>query len=325
MWIGTAGVGRDRDPHKKVHPKKHTQFVALLPLLALRLLLCAAFLPFVTAVAAALTRGCPPTAPLPPRRAAVARAFLSAWARFLLGAGFGVFPRCRGAAHAGAAPIYVFNHVSYLDGLLLAACLRAPAALAKAGVAAAPCLGPWTRALQCAYVDRADGAGGTVAALAARAADPRPWPPLAVAPEGTTKPARCVLRFRTGAFAAALAAGVPVVPVALDYAYTAVNPGWGVVASTLVHVLRLQAQVTTRATVTVLPPVHATPADTPASYAERVRRVLADALGAPAVDAGLEEWRALKAAGVAVDWAGRALVVGGRRVAPVVDVHAKEA
>lgn len=308
-------------------PHLFSQFILLLPLLAVRIALCIIFLPFVTAVAAALTAGCPADAPLPPRRAAAARAFLSFWARFLLGAGFAVFPRLEGQQNITTAPkIYVFNHVSYLDGLVLAACLHAPSALAKAALSTAPCLGPWTRALQCAYVDRGQG-GGTVAALAARLSDSRPWPPLAVAPEGTTKPARCLLRFRTGAFAAAMAAGVPVVPVAIDYD-GATNPGWGVVQSTLVHVLRLQTRLTTRARIRVLPPAAALPADTPDTYARRVRSVLAGALGVPEVESGLDDWRALKAGRVAVDWTGRRLMVGGHAVAPPqggADVRAKEA
>lgn len=311
------------------HTPKPPQFLLLLPLLAVRLALCLLFLPLVTAVAAALTAGCPPDAPLPPVRSRVARAFLSAWARFLLAAGFAVFPKLEGGATLATAPpnaIYVFNHVSYLDGLLLAACLRAPSALAKAGLAHAPCLGPWTQALQCAYVDRRGVGGGTVAALTARASDARAWPPLAVAPEGTTKPSPCLLRFRSGAFAAALAAGgVPVIPVALDYRWTRVNPGWGVMHSTLTHVLRLQARFDTRARVHVLPPVWPSPGDTPTAYAERVRGVLARALGVPTVDAGLEEWGALKAARVAVDWTGTRVLVNGAPLRGVVDVHAKEA
>ena len=293
-----------------------SQFVLLLPLLLLRLLQAALFLPLVTAVAHALVAGCPPHAPLPPRRAAAARRFLSWWAAFLLRSGFYVWPVVKGkhnltGAEEGGAPfIIVFNHVSYLDGLVLAE-LAAPAALAKASVAAAPCVGPWTRALQCAFVERGGGAGGTVAALAARLARPG-WPPLAVAPEGTTKPARCLLRFRTGAFAAAVATGTPVVPVVLDYRGR-VNPGWGVMrpAATLVHLLRMHAQLDTRATVTVLPAMAPAPGDGADTFAATVRAAMGEAAGLPLVDAGLEEWAALKKAGVSVDWTGRKLMVGG--------------
>jgi 1-acyl-sn-glycerol-3-phosphate acyltransferase len=233
------------------------------------------------------------------------------------------FPPSSGRHHLPPTPYtIIFNHVSYLDGLLLAE-LAAPAALAKASVARAPCVGPWTRALQCAFVDRAAAAGGgTVAARAARLADPR-WPPLAVAPEGTTKPARCLLRFRTGAFAAAVATATPVVPVLLDYAPRAargrggrggVNPGWGVMQSTLVHLLRVHAQLDTAVTVTVLPPMAPAPGEAAAAFGERVRRAMGAAGGLPLVDAGLEEWAALKAARACVDWTGGRLLVGGRAV-----------
>ena len=53
----------------------------------------------------------------------------------------------------------MFNHVSYLDGLVVAAAANAPATLAKASLAAAPFLGRWTRAMQMTVVDRSRGGG----------------------------------------------------------------------------------------------------------------------------------------------------------------------
>ena len=71
-------------------------------------------------------------------------------------------------------------------------------------------------------------------------ADPN-YPLVMVAPEATTKPARCLLKFRRGAFAT----GRPVCPVLLNYSYKRFNPGWGVVYTPL-HVYRLLAQVLER-------------------------------------------------------------------------------
>jgi lysophosphatidylcholine acyltransferase/lyso-PAF acetyltransferase len=206
----------------------------------------------------------------------------------------------------------VFNHVSYLDGLVVAAAANAPATLAKASLAAAPFLGRWTRAMQMTVVDRSRG-GGTVAALAAHAADAR-RPPVAVAPEGTTKPARGLLAFRTGAFVG----GRPVLPIVLDYRAEAgcVNPGWGVTRAAWLHLLRLQAAGRVRVTATVLPLFVPTAeqAGDPRAYAEAVRREMAAAVGMPLLPASSDDWAALKRAGVYVDWTGRELLARGREV-----------
>lgn len=44
--------------------------------------------------------------------------------------------------------------------------------------------------------------------------------------------------------------------------------------------------------------------ETPAEFAERVRRAMAASLEAPCLDLGVEDWARLKAAGVAVDASG---------------------
>lgn len=208
----------------------------------------------------------------------------------------------------------MFNHVSYLDGLVVAAAANAPSTLAKASLASAPFLGPWTRAMQMTYVDRVGpSGGGTVAALAAHAADDR-RPPLAVAAEATTKPGRGLLRYRTGAFVG----GAPVLPIVLDYRVErgCVNPGWGLVQSHFIHLLRLQAAGRVRVTAKVLPlfvPTEEQKRD-PKAYAEAVRREMAAAAGMPLLPASVDDWAALKRAGVCVDWTGRRLLVRGRAV-----------
>jgi lysophosphatidylcholine acyltransferase/lyso-PAF acetyltransferase len=158
------------------------------------------------------------------------------------------------------------------------------------------------------------GGGGVAAAIAARAGDPR-FPPVAVAPEGTTKSGACLTRFRTGAFVP----GAPVLPVLFYYGDegqapafplrppASFHPGWGRVSSALSHFARSQAAPRNALAVRVLPlyePSAAERAD-PAVYAENVRHHMAAALGVPPVSAGIEEWAALKAAGICTDALGR--------------------
>ena len=50
-------------------------------------------------------------------------------------------------------PIIVFNHVSYLDGIVMAS-IFAPSGVAKASVASMPFFGVFTRALQFLFVLR---------------------------------------------------------------------------------------------------------------------------------------------------------------------------
>lgn len=62
------------------------------------------------------------------------------------------------------APV-IFNHVSYLDALVLAAYF-APCGVAKAGVATLPLVGSITRALQFLFVARRSTTGGLFQMLA---------------------------------------------------------------------------------------------------------------------------------------------------------------
>jgi 1-acyl-sn-glycerol-3-phosphate acyltransferase len=59
---------------------------------------------------------------------------------------------------------------------------------------------------------------GTAALIAARASDAR-YPPIFMFPEGTTSNGHCLLQFQRGAFVA----GVPIIPVLLNYKY---KVGW---------------------------------------------------------------------------------------------------
>ncbi len=111
--------------------------------------------------------------------------------------------------------ILVANHCSYLDSLVLAAALPGETAfVAKAELAPQLFAGTFLRRIGAIFVERFDDAGGRgdlddviEAARAGRR--------LAVYPEGTLTRRPGLLDFRLGAFAAAVGARVPVVPVAL--------------------------------------------------------------------------------------------------------------
>ena len=99
------------------------------------------------------------------------------------------------------------------------------------------------------------------------------------------------------------------------------NPGWGLLQSDGFHLLRAYMSPWTPLAVEALPVMRprggkeegedddgegrkTSPAESPAEFAERVRRAMSAALDAPCVDLGVEDWARLKAAGVAVDRSG---------------------
>ncbi|MCW3477218.1 AMP-binding protein [Limobrevibacterium gyesilva] len=112
-------------------------------------------------------------------------------------------------------PIFVTNHASYFDCVVLAAVLPgAPVFIAKNELAAQAIAGPFLRALETLFVDRSDPEGGvedTRTALAAAAAGRA----LVFFPEGTFTRAPGLLPFRLGAFVIAAQQGLDVIPVAL--------------------------------------------------------------------------------------------------------------
>lgn len=123
----------------------------------------------------------------------------------------------RGLDHlAGGPAVLVANHASYLDVLALAAALPRPVAfVAKAELSRNPLLRLPLQRLGVCFVERFDRRQGledyravTAAALAGRS-------PLFFA-EGTFHRIPGLMPFRMGAFACAVEAGLPVVPVVLS-------------------------------------------------------------------------------------------------------------
>lgn len=120
-----------------------------------------------------------------------------------------------GCHAAGRTPIFVANHASYLDGLILLAALPEPVDMvAKRELHGQSIAGPFLRALGVRFVERHEYSRGVadVRELTARAAA---GDPLLFFPEGTFVQTAGLGQFRLGAFVAACASHRPIVPIAI--------------------------------------------------------------------------------------------------------------
>ncbi|EIE20186.1 hypothetical protein COCSUDRAFT_7910, partial [Coccomyxa subellipsoidea C-169] len=172
----------------------------------------------------------------------------------------------------------VFNHVSYTDGIMLGAFFL-PCGLAKASVADIPFFGAFAKLaapdIQSAPTFKLNKA--CLGELSKRSFDCR-FPLFAIAPEGTCKQHNVLLKFSSGAFVS----GRPVLPVLLKYRSKHFHQGWGRVQSSFWHFLRGQTQFINLADIEVLPPYMPSAEERadPRLYAENVRRLMAERLGA---------------------------------------------
>jgi 1-acyl-sn-glycerol-3-phosphate acyltransferase len=128
----------------------------------------------------------------------------------------GISLQVHAAANAGPAPrVFVCNHASYLDGLVLTAALTPDVAfVAKREFKGTIVLGLLLKRLGCVFVERHEVHEATASAgeLEARL---RAGESLVVFAEGTFIRDPGVRPFHMGAFSAAAAAGAVVVPVAI--------------------------------------------------------------------------------------------------------------
>ena len=122
----------------------------------------------------------------------------------------------RGAEHLATRPaVFLFNHQSQLDVLILAKLLRGGfTGVAKKELAHSPGFGLMFRLADVAFVDRHD------TAQARKALEPavqklRDGISLAIAPEGTRSATPALGPFKKGAFHVAMQAGVPIVPIVI--------------------------------------------------------------------------------------------------------------
>jgi putative phosphoserine phosphatase/1-acylglycerol-3-phosphate O-acyltransferase len=137
--------------------------------------------------------------------------------------------------------IFIFNHQSLLDSLVLAHLLRRDVvAFCKQEMAANPLVGPLLRQMDTVFVDRDEKDQSAVLqkALAVLASGRS----LVIAPEGTRSVLGEIQPFKHGAFYLARKAGVPLVPIVLHNVKDALPKGGMLIRPTTIRV-------------TVLPPV----------------------------------------------------------------------
>jgi WS/DGAT/MGAT family acyltransferase len=166
----------------------------------------------------------------------------------------------QGAEHLVTRPaVFLFNHQSQLDVLVLAKLLRGGfTGVAKKELANSPGFGLMFRLADVAFVDRHDNAQAR-AALASAVQRLRDGISLVIAPEGTRSATPALGQFKKGAFHVALQAGVPIVPIVIRNSGELMWRG-----ATTIHAGTVQ--------VVVLPPV-ATGGWDPADLDDHVRAV----------------------------------------------------
>ena len=122
----------------------------------------------------------------------------------------------RGAEHLATRPaVFLFNHQSQLDVLILAKLLRGGfTGVAKKELARDPGFGLMFRLADVAFVDRHDTAQA-IKALQPAVAKLHDGLSLVIAPEGTRSPTPALGPFKKGAFHVAMQAGVPIVPIVI--------------------------------------------------------------------------------------------------------------
>jgi putative phosphoserine phosphatase/1-acylglycerol-3-phosphate O-acyltransferase len=111
--------------------------------------------------------------------------------------------------------IFVFNHQSQLDVVILGALLRHDfTGVAKESLRRHPLFGPIGWLTSVAFIDRSDPAAAR-AALQPVVDSLRSGMSIAVAPEGTRSPTAELLAFKKGPFHMAMQGGVPMVPIVI--------------------------------------------------------------------------------------------------------------
>jgi putative phosphoserine phosphatase/1-acylglycerol-3-phosphate O-acyltransferase len=187
---------------------------------------------------------------------------MSSWADFTTLA-IGLELKVKGRQHLWShrPAVFVFNHQSQADAVIMAKLLREDfTGVAKIEVSRHPIVGPMFRAMQVAFVDRADHKKAVVA-LAPAVEALRTGTSLVIAPEGTRSETERLGPFKKGAFHIAMQAGVPMVPVVIHNALESQPKG-----ATLFRPATIRVEV--------LPPV-ATDDWTPASVDRHVADVRA--------------------------------------------------
>ena len=144
---------------------------------------------------------------------------IASWADFTTLA-IGLELQVKGRQHLWShrPAVFVFNHQSQADVVVVAKLLREDfTGVAKIEVSRHPIVGPMFRAMQVAFVDRANNKKA-VEALKPAVEALRDGRSLVIAPEGTRSQTERLGPFKKGAFHLAMQAGVPIVPIVIHNA-----------------------------------------------------------------------------------------------------------
>lgn len=185
---------------------------------------------------------------------------------------------------ASVTPIVVSNHLSYIDGAVLALFLSVPRIVAMAGSLKVPLFGPLVKEIECICIDRSDPNSRklTMDAIEKHCQEWKPGSrPLLIFPEGTVSNGESLLPFRKGAFIP----GAPVRPVLLVY-----TGSWTPAATTFYKTHRgeikedtlwqwfvqVSCHIIKPMRIVVLPPYYPTAEEArdPELYASNVRRLM---------------------------------------------------
>jgi putative phosphoserine phosphatase/1-acylglycerol-3-phosphate O-acyltransferase len=167
-------------------------------------------------------------------------------------------------AHNGPA-IYIFNHQSLLDAMVLAHLLRRDVVgFCKKELAGNPLLGPMLRQADTIFVDRDDNNQSAVLQQALEAL--QQGRSLVIAPEGTRSTLGNIQPFKAGAFFLARKARVPIVPIVLHNTKDSLPKGGLLIRPATVRV-------------TVLPPVLPAEMDSARRLCHRLENRYCELLG----------------------------------------------
>ncbi|TGD75180.1 HAD-IB family hydrolase [Mangrovimicrobium sediminis] len=141
--------------------------------------------------------------------------------------------------HRERPVVYIFNHQSLMDSVVLARLLRDDVvALCKKEMASKPIIGPMLQQVDTIFVDRDERDQGAVLKRALAALES--GRSLVIAPEGTRSTLGDIQPFRHGAFLLAKKAGVPIVPIVLHNVKDALPKGAFLVRPARVRVTVLE-------------------------------------------------------------------------------------
>jgi putative phosphoserine phosphatase/1-acylglycerol-3-phosphate O-acyltransferase len=164
--------------------------------------------------------------------------------------------------------VFLFNHQSNFDGLLLMKLLRRDVtAVAKEQLKAMPFVGQIFEFGDVIFINRSDHAAA-VEALHDAAVRIREGLSVAISPEGTRQVTPTLGQFKKGGFHLAMEAGVPIVPIVIHNSLDVLPRGGRVMRPATVHVDVLEPILTGDWTVDEL-----------AGHVETVRRQFETALG----------------------------------------------